>query len=189
VAAVGARRLAGGSSSAPDDDGAGSSAPATPTTRDLSSVPDDELEQVVAEHPGVVPMRLALVERYLRDGELEQAQRHAEEAAVRAEEIPDRARALRYLGWTTALLGEPVTGEGLIVQSLGLEPTNPDGLYFLGRVRFELLDRPDLALEPLEQLEGIDMDAEQRQLIDELLTRVRVALAADDLEATTTTGS
>lgn len=158
----------------------GSASPTTPTTRDLSSVPDDELEQVVAEHPGVVPMRLALVERYLRDGELELAERHAEEAAVRAEEVTDRARALRYLGWTTSLLGEPETGEGLLVQSLALEPADPDGLYFLGRVRFELLDRPDLALVPLEQLEGIEMGADQRQLVDDLLAEVRVTLAAAD---------
>jgi tetratricopeptide (TPR) repeat protein len=162
-----------------DDGGGGPSAAATTsTTRDLSSVPNDELERVVAEHPGVVPMRLALVERYLRDGQLEEAQRHAEEAAVRAADIPDRARALRYLGWTTALLGQAETGEGLLVQSLALEPADPDGLYFLGRVRFELLDRPDLAIEPLEQLENIEMTDEQRQLVDALLNEVRVSLAA-----------
>lgn len=159
--------------------GTGENRPAgPPTTRDLTSVPDDELERVVAEHPGVVPMRLALVERYLRQNQLEPAQRHAEQAAVRAEDVADRARALRYLGWTTALLGEPETGEGLLVQSLALEPADPDGLYFLGRVRYELLGRPDLAIEPLEQLEGIDMDPDQRRLIDDLLAEVRVSLAA-----------
>jgi tetratricopeptide (TPR) repeat protein len=152
----------------------------TSTTRDLSTVPDDELERVVAEHPGVVPMRLALVERYLRDGQLENAQRHAEEAAVRAVDIPDRARALRYLGWTTALLGQAETGEGLLVQSLALDPDDPDSLYFLGRVRFELLDRPDLAIEPLEQLENVEMTDEQRQLVDALLNEVRVSLAAQE---------
>ena len=163
-----------------DDEVDAPAAASTSTTTDLSSVPDDELERVVAEHPGVVPMRLALVERYLRDGQLEEAQRHAEEAAVRAVDISDRARALRYLGWTTALLGEAETGEGLLVQSLALGPADPDGLYFLGRVRFELLDRPDLALEPLEQLQNIDMSDEQRQLVDALLNEVRVSLAAQE---------
>ena len=97
---------------------------------------------------------------------------------MRAEVVEERARALRYLGWTTALLGEPETGEGLLVQSLGLEPSDPDGLYFLGRVRYELLGRPDLALEPLEQLEGRAMDDDQRRLVDDLLAEVRIALAA-----------
>ena len=175
VAVVALLLVAGGGS----DDSDGAAAPATTaTTRDLSSVPNDELERVVAEHPGVVPMRLALVERYLRQNQLEAAQRHAEEAAVRAEDVEDRARALRYLGWTTALLGDPETGEGLLVQSLAHDPADPDGLYFLGRVRYELLGRPDLALEPLEQLEGVEMTPDQRRLIDELLAEVRVSLAA-----------
>jgi hypothetical protein len=163
------------------DDGEGAAPATTPTTEDLSAIPDDELEQVVAEHPGVVAMRLALVERYLRAGELADAQRHAEEAAVRAEVVGDRARALRYLGWTTALLGDARQGEGLLVQSLALEPSDRDGLYFLGRVRYELLDEPQLALEPLEQLELLPMDDDQRQLVEDLLAQVRLALAADEL--------
>lgn len=162
-----------------DDSGSSSdrqASAATASTIDLSSVPNDELERVVAEHPDVVPMRLRLVERYLRANELENAQRHAEEAAVRAETVEDRARALRYLGWTTALLGEPEQGEGLLVQSLGLDPTNRDSLYYLGRVRFELLGRPDLAVTPLEELAAMAMDDEQRQLVETLLAEVRVAL-------------
>lgn len=154
----------------------------TSTTVDLSSVPHEELERIVAEHPSVVPMRLALVERYLRGNELENAQRHAEEAAVRAETIKDRARALRYLGWTTALLGDPATGEGILVQSLALDPDDRDALYFLGRVRYELLDRPDLALEPLERLTGFDMDDQQRALVETLLAEVRVAVGSATAE-------
>jgi tetratricopeptide (TPR) repeat protein len=179
ILAVAALLLAGGD----EPDAGDAAAAATSTTRDLSSVPDEELERVVAEHPGVVPMRLALVERYLRANQLESAQRHAEEAAVRAEVVEDRARALRYLGWTTALLGEPDQGEGLLVQSLALDPADPDALYFLGRVRYELLGRPDLALEPLEQLEGIEMGPDQRRLVDDLLAEVRVSLAAADVDA------
>ncbi|MDQ3293333.1 MAG: hypothetical protein M3527_02615 [Actinomycetota bacterium] len=165
--------------------GGGAAAPTTPTTRDLATITDEEMEAVVAENPGVVGMRLALVERYLRQGELEDAQRHAEQAAVRADTVDDRARALRYLGWTTALLGDAEQGEGLLVQSLALDPSDPDGLYFLGRVRFELLGRADLALRPLEELEGVAMSDAQRRLIDDLLARVRVSLGVEP--ATTTT--
>jgi tetratricopeptide (TPR) repeat protein len=158
----------------------------TSTTVDLSAVPNEDLERVVAENPGVVPMRLSLVERYLRDGELEDARRHAEEASVRATTIEDRARALRYLGWTTALLGDPEQGEGIIVQSLALDPTDRDSLYFLGRTRFQLLDRPDLALEPLEELAAMEMDDEQRSLVETLLAEVQVAVG---ITPTTTTST
>lgn len=186
VAAVAlAIALSGGGDDDGDRAGDGGSAPsATATTVDLDAVPDDELERVVAEHPSVVPMRLALVERYLRANELEDARRHAEEAAARAETLEDRARALRYLGWTTALLGDASLGEGILVQSLALDPSDRDALYFLGRVRFELLGRPDLALEPLERLQGFEMDDEQRRLVETLLAEVRVALGT----ATTAAG-
>lgn len=170
-----------------DAAGGGPGAGATTTTVDLSSVPNEELERVVAENPDIVPMRLRLVERYLRGNELANARLHAEEAAVRATSIDDRARALRYLGWTTALLGEPEQGEGIIVESLALDPSNRDSLYFLARVRFELLDDPAGALQPLEILAEREMDDEQRGLIDTLLAEVQVALAASEDAPTTTT--
>ena len=51
----------------PDEGDEGAVDPDTPTTTvDLSSVPNEELERVVAENPDIVPMRLRLVERYLR---------------------------------------------------------------------------------------------------------------------------
>jgi len=153
---------------------------ATPTTRDLATVTDEELADVVEANPAVIPMRLALVERYLRGGELEAAQDQAEEAAVRATGEADRARALRYLGWTTALLGRPQQGELLVIESLALEPANPNSLYFLGRIRFELLGDPAGALEPLEQLAALDAESagdEQAALVDQVLADVRAALA------------
>jgi cytochrome c-type biogenesis protein CcmH/NrfG len=184
VAVVVLLAVLGGTRDGDDGDSAGSD-PDTPTTTvDLSSVPNEELERVVAENPDIVPMRLRLVERYLRANELANAQLHAEEAVVRATTIEDRARAQRYLGWTTALLGDPEQGEGLIVQSLALDPSNRDGLYFLARVRFEQLDDPAGALEPLEILVDTEMDDEQRSLIETLLAEVQVAVAA----STTTTG-
>ena len=185
VAAVVLLAVLGGARDGDDGDAAGSD-PDTPTTTvDLSSVPNEELERVVAENPDIVPMRLRLVERYLRANELANAQLHAEEAVVRATTIEDRARAQRYLGWTTALLGDPEQGEGLIVQSLALDPSNRDGLYFLARVRFEQLDDPAGALEPLEILVETEMGDEQRSLIETLLAEVQVAVAAS---TTTTVG-
>jgi cytochrome c-type biogenesis protein CcmH/NrfG len=176
LAVLGGRPGDGGDAAGTDPD--------TPTTTvDLSSVPNEELERVVAENPDIVPMRLRLVERYLRGNELANAQLHAEQALVRATTIEDRARAQRYLGWTTALLGDPEQGEGLIVQSLALDPSNRDGLYFLARVRFELLEDPAGALEPLEILLATDMDDEQRILIETLHADVQAATAA----TTTTT--
>jgi hypothetical protein len=166
----------------------------TPSTtqdgRDLSQVSNAEMETVVAGNPDVVPMRLALVERYLRaaDGEetadgrktqLERARFHSGEAAARAATTLDQARALRYLGWTTALLTDPAKGAGLLEQSLVKEPGNPDALWFLATVRFEKLDDPAAAKPLLEQLLTTPVDDAQRQAVQAKLDKVNAALAAN----------
>lgn len=163
----------------------------TPTTtqdgRDLSQVTNEEMETVVAANPDVVPMRLALVERYLHaaDGEqtaearrsqLQRAQFHAGEAAARANATADQARALRYLGWTTALLTDPTKGAGLLEQSLAKEPGNPDALWFLATVRFERLNDPAGAKPLLEQLLSMQIDDTQRAAVQSKLDKVNAAL-------------
>lgn len=173
--------------------GGGTSAPAavTPTTtqtgRELSQVSNEEMETVVAANPDVVPMRLALVERYLTaaDGEqtaegrasqLERARFHAGEAAARATVVADQARSLRYLGWTTAVLTDPANGAGLLEQSLEKEPGNPDALWFLATVRFQKLNDAAGAKPLLEQLLTSPIEDAQRQAVQNLLDQVNTAL-------------
>ena len=164
----------------------------TPATtqdgRDLSQVSNDEMETVVAANPDIVPMRLALVERYLKaaDGEptldgkkaqLQRAEFHAGEAAARATTTADQARAVRYLGWTTALLTDPAKGASLLEQSLVKEPGNPDALWFLATVRFDKLNDPVAAKPVLEQLLAASIDDTQRQAVQAKLDKVNAALA------------
>jgi hypothetical protein len=164
----------------------------TPSTtqdgRDLSQVSNDEMETVVAANPDVVPMRLALVERYLsaadgeqtadgRKAQLERARFHAGEAAARATATADQARALRYLGWTTGLLTDPAKGAGLLEQSLVKEPGNPDALWFLATIRFDKLNDPAAAKPLLEQLLTTAVDDAQRQAVQAKLDKVNAALA------------
>jgi hypothetical protein len=158
----------------------------TSTTVDLASVTNDELEQVVNENPDVVPMRLRLVERLIVDGEFDRAQVHAEEAAVRATTVTERSRALTWLGLTTAILGDPAQGEGLLVQSLALDPTNRESLYNLARVRYEYLD-PAEAIGPLEQLLALpDLTDDQRSLFEDMRAEAQAAAGVAAITTTTT---
>lgn len=170
-----------------DDEPAGRAAEeATSTTVDLASVTNDQLEQVVNENPDVVPMRLRLVERLIVDGEFERAQVHAEEAAVRATTVTERSRALTWLGLTTAILGDPAQGEGLLVQSLALDPTNRESLYNLARVRYEYLD-PAEAIGPLEQLLALpDLTDDQRSLFEDMRAEAQAAAGVAAITTTTT---
>jgi cytochrome c-type biogenesis protein CcmH/NrfG len=163
----------------------------TPSTtqdgRDLSQISNDELEAAVAANPDVVAMRLALVERYLTaaDGEhddaarlqqLEKAKFHAGEAAARATTPEDQARALRYLGWTTAMTTDPAQGAAFLEQSLEQDPSNPDTLWFLAVVRFERLGDAASALPLLEQLQSLATTDTQRQAVQSELTKINAAL-------------
>jgi cytochrome c-type biogenesis protein CcmH/NrfG len=177
------------STAAPTASASGTTPSTTQDGRDLSQVSNDEMETVIAANPDVVPMRLALVERYLKaaDGEatpdgkkaqLQRAQFHAGEAAARATTTADQARALRYLGWTTALLSDPAKGAGLLEQSLVKEPGNPDALWFLATVRFDKLNDPAAAKPLLEQLLASPVDDAQRQAVQSKLDKVNTALAS-----------
>jgi cytochrome c-type biogenesis protein CcmH/NrfG len=192
AATVGGLLLWNGHNSARSSPSAETTPGSTPATtrdgRDLSQVTNEELEAVVTANPGVVPMRLALVERYLRaaDGEqtaaarttqLQRARFHAGEAAARATLTADQARALRYLGWTTALLTDPAQGAALLEQSLAKEPGNPDALWFLATVRFDRLQDPAAAKPLLEQLLTTAVDAAQRQAVQAKLDKVNAALS------------
>ncbi len=60
-----------------------------------------------------------------KKAQLQRANFHAGEAAARATTSPDRARALRYLGWTTALLTDPAKGAALLEESPGRAARRP----------------------------------------------------------------
>ena len=79
-------------------------------------------------------MRLSLIERYLREGNLEKAKEHAQLALDNNPSAADREQALKYLGWTTAALGDPHGGADLLDQSIALDPTDLDAKWFLANV-------------------------------------------------------
>ena len=105
--------------------------------RDLSTVSNEEMESVIAQNPNVIPMRLALAERYLGDGNFQKASEHAHVALQQNPGTTDKARALRDLGWVTALQGNASQGAGLLEQSLQIEPTDKNTVFFLARVRLD----------------------------------------------------
>jgi len=161
----------------------------TDTTRDLSTVSNAEMEQVISQNPDVVPMRLALVERYLRAGDVPNALRQSQEAANRATTDADKATALRYLGWANALNGDPTQGETQIMDSLKLEADNPDSLWFLAIVRYRGLGRAADAVGPLQTLLLQQIPDTQRQVVTDKLAEIQAVVADPSAAATTTTGA
>ena len=144
-----------------------------PGGRDLSQVTNEEMEQVLAANPQVTRMRLALVERYLRAGELEKANRHARTALEGSPSATDRQRALKYAGWTTAALGQPAEGAHLLEQSLSLHPGDLDAHWFLANVRLTGLGDRAGAVPLLEAILRADIPADKRAVVERKLAEAR----------------
>ncbi len=157
----------------------------TETTRDLSTVSNQEMEDVIASNPDIVPMRLALIERYLQAGDATKAHDHAQQAFDRATSTADKARAERYLGWSASLLGDPAGGATLLADSLVLEPANPDALWFLAIVRYRGLNTPAEAVPLLQQLLDQDIPDAQRTIVTDKLAEINGVIAGGRPAAST----
>lgn len=144
--------------------------------RDLSQVTNEEMEQVIRANPGVVPMRLALVERYLRAGELDKARDHAREALDHEPAPADKQRALKYLGWATASLGDAAAGAQMLEESLAMAPEDIDAKWFLAQVRLEALGDRAGAVSLLESIlaDGA-LPADKRSVVEAKLSEARQA--------------
>jgi tetratricopeptide (TPR) repeat protein len=145
--------------------------------RDLASVSNEDMEEVVRANPDVVPMRLALVERYLRAGDPEKARRHALRALERPLDDAERARALKYLGWSTALVDRPAEGAALLEESLSLVPTDLDTMWFLGNVRLDAGGDPAGAAALFGQILAEDIPDDRRRVVAARLDDARRRLA------------
>ena len=142
--------------------------------RDLSEVSNEEMEEVIRANPTVVPMRLALVERYLRAGELAKARDHAKTALDQDPPPAEKQRALKYLGWTTASLGDAPAGVQLLEQSLAMAPQDIDAKWFLAQVRLEALGDRAGAASLLESILADEaLPADKRSVVEAKLSEAR----------------
>ncbi len=137
--------------------------------RDLASVTNEELEQVVAANPDVIPMRLALARRYFNDGDFSAALPHYL-AVLEDEAHPE---ALANVGWMAYLSNEPRTAAGYLEHSLEVAPGYLPAQWFLANVRLFGLDDPAGA-EPLIRavLAADDVPPDVRAEAEAMLERV-----------------
>ena len=146
------------------------------TTRDLATVGNDEMEQVVAQNPTVIGMRLALAQRYLASGELDKAYKHTSTAIDLPATDQEYEHALRLHGWVTALRGGASSGAGYLRAALALSPDDRDALWFLARVEFSGLGDIAAARLALNQISQAGMTADQKSAFDQMSAKVDAAL-------------
>lgn len=135
---------------------------------DLRAVTVDEMEDVVAANPAVIGMRLALAERYLEQGRVDDALRHTAAAVDLPGTDQEYQRALRLHGWTAALSGAPASGATFLRAALALSPDDRDAWWFLARVEFSGLGDAEAAAEALGRIDPDGMTDDQRSQYDEM---------------------
>jgi tetratricopeptide (TPR) repeat protein len=140
--------------------------------RDLDTVTEAEMEEVVRANPDVVGMRLALANRYVEKGDLASALPHFVEVLRRE---PDNARAQAYLGYAYLLADQPQKAEGYITEARRLDPTLLDAQWFQANLRLygfgdaagaldvlaEMAARPDLPPQIARQVDELTAAAQR----------------------------
>ncbi len=121
---------------------------------DLDEVSNRTLEAVVAsnrDHPQIDGMRLALADRYFRDGDYRSAFPHyltvAESPLASSSQVAGALTALGWMAWDGNRQAE--TAIGLFDQALTVEPASTTALYLKSQVVWCGLDDPDRAVDLL----------------------------------------
>jgi len=107
---------------------------------DLATITNEEMEEVVAANPEIVPMRLALARRYFEEGDFDKALDHYFEVLNR-ERNPE---ALANVGWMTYLSGRPDVAVSYLEAALERQPDFLAAQWFLGNI-YVSLERYDEA--------------------------------------------
>lgn len=141
--------------------------------RDLSEVSTQEMEEVVAEFPQVVGMRLALAGRYFDQGDFSAALPHY--LAV-LEQNPDEPEANANVGWMT-FLSDPAQSEtaaAFLERSLAAAPGYGQATFYLANVRLYGLDDRAGAEALLTELAAADdLPADVRSTVEDMLVEAR----------------
>jgi cytochrome c-type biogenesis protein CcmH/NrfG len=139
--------------------------------RDLSEVSNDEMEAVVAENPGVVPMRLALARRYFEAGDFDKALDHYF-VILEVERNPE---ALANVGWMTYLSGHPEVAAGYVEAALERDPTSLTAHWYIGNI-YVTLGRGDEAIVHLAVVASdLEIPVEVRDSAIELIRQVEAS--------------
>jgi tetratricopeptide (TPR) repeat protein len=121
---------------------------------DPNAISNEQLEEVVAQNPGINAMRLALADRYFEEQNYSKALDHYLVIAENDPTPAEEGRALSRIGWMAYTTGQPETAEQYLQTALTIDPTNGETKLFLGFVYLYGLEDPTAAIPWLEEVAG-----------------------------------
>jgi tetratricopeptide (TPR) repeat protein len=141
---------------------------------DPNSVTNEQLEEVVAQNPGINAMRLALADRYFEEQDFGKALDHYLTVAENNPTPVEEGVALSRIGWMAYQTGQPEAAEQYLQTSLTVDPTNQETKLFLGFVLLYGLDEAEAAIPWLEEIAAIpDLPPEILHTVEAALDEAR----------------
>lgn len=135
---------------------------------DLASITNEQMEEVVAQNPDVIGMRLALARRYFEAGEFDKALGHYFEVLDR-EQHPE---ALANIGWMTYLSGRPDIAVGYLEAALQRRSDYLPAQWFLANAYVTLGRTDEAAVLLVELASSPDVPDDVRDGSVELLEQI-----------------
>ena len=138
---------------------------------DLSQITNEQMEEVVAENPDVVGMRLALARRYFEEGSFDKALDHYFEVLDR-ELHPE---ALANVGWMTYLSDRPDVAVGYLERALIERADYLPAKWFIANVYTTLGRTDEAVIHLVDLLESDAVPQEIREGARTLLEQIESA--------------
>jgi tetratricopeptide (TPR) repeat protein len=135
---------------------------------DLSTITNEQMEEVVAQNPDVVGMRLALARRYFEGGEFDRALDHYFEVLER-EQHPE---ALANIGWMTYLSGRPDIAVGYLEAALQRRPDYLPAQWFTANVYVTLGRNAEARVFLVDLEQSDEVPDEIAQGVQDLLAQI-----------------
>lgn len=148
--------------------------PSEPPPIDPAAADNEQLEQVVADNPDVVGMRLALADRYVATGDYGAAMRHYIEAL---NQRPDDADVHTRLAWLLLQIGQTRPALDNVDRALALRPDSAEAAWVRANILIDGTGDPRGGITVLEDLATRpDLPPQFRSRVEELLAGTRAAV-------------
>jgi tetratricopeptide (TPR) repeat protein len=133
-----------------------------------------EMEAVVAAHPDINAMRIALADLYYQAGDVTMARQQYLAVVDNSPTPEEESEALGVVGWMDHLEGDPQNAAARLEQAVTLDPENIEAKLFLGVVRLDDLGDAVGALPLLEEVLAYpDLPSELQPEIEALVEEAR----------------
>ena len=137
----------------------------------LDEVSNQEMEKVIELNPDIMPMRIALANRYFEEFEYSKALIHYMYVAQNSNEVENKSYSLAQIGWMVYESGDEQTALNYLNQSLLLIPESLLSQTYIGIIKIQNQDTRSEGVEILNYLlKNFEITDEDKDIIVEILS-------------------